>query len=89
MAVRSEIAAFQPRTAEALKESPYPRREEAPDMPSRPLTATNPHYNPAADPLLRSSVPEVNPSAPPLPLPPLPTEEPPRYDYIQREHQRV
>ncbi|VDL33706.1 unnamed protein product [Hymenolepis diminuta] len=58
MAVRSEIAAFQPRTAEALKESPYPRREEALDVSSRPLTATNPHYNPAADPLLRSAVPE-------------------------------
>ncbi|KAM7534170.1 hypothetical protein Aperf_G00000108911 [Anoplocephala perfoliata] len=86
MATRSQTAIYQPRTAEALHESPYPRQVEIPDIPSRPLTATNPNYNPNTDPLLRNPVPETIPTAPLLP--PLPTEEPPRYDYIQREHQQ-
>lgn len=40
--------------------------------------AENPNYSPG-DPLL-----PLYPSAPSAP-PPLPTEEPPRYDYVQRD----
>ncbi|KAL5969319.1 hypothetical protein TSMEX_002961 [Taenia solium] len=93
MATRSDTAAYHPRTAEALKDSPYPRQTDiaspsTSDQPlSRRMTATNPGYDPAEDPLLRSSPSELAPSAPTIP--PLPTEEPPRYDYIQRDQQRT
>ncbi|CDS36375.1 Beta tubulin autoregulation binding site [Echinococcus multilocularis] len=82
MATRSETAAYHPRTAEALRDSPYPRQTDIAvpsiaDQPSlRPLTAINPNYNPSEDPLLQSGPPAT---------PPLPIEEPPRYDYIQRD----
>ena len=74
-----------------LLQSPYPRQSDIQSPSSsvvneqseRPVTATNPNYNPSQDPLLQCVMPELPPSAPPLP--PLPVEDPPRYDYIQRD----
>uniref|UniRef100_A0A5K3FJC8 Uncharacterized protein n=1 Tax=Mesocestoides corti TaxID=53468 RepID=A0A5K3FJC8_MESCO len=90
MASRSETVAYQSRPADALKNSTYPRQVDV-DIVARPPatesscppTATNPHYHTATDPHIRHEIPSVLPSAPMPPLPP--TEDPPRYDYIQRE----
>ncbi|KAL5104081.1 hypothetical protein TcWFU_003715 [Taenia crassiceps] len=93
MATRSDTAVYHPRTAEALKDSPYPRQTdvESPStsgqLSSRRLVATNPNYDPNGDPFLQSRPQEPAPFAPTIP--PLPTEEPPRYDYIQRDQGRM
>ncbi|EUB58517.1 Protein argonaute-2 [Echinococcus granulosus] len=65
MATRSETAAYHPRTAEALRDSPYPRQTDIAvpsiaDQPSsRPLTAINPNYDPSEDPLLQKNSGEL------------------------------